>query len=182
MGAVTGKVGYPFAYSLCQFFGLRAEASNLCFCYDSNSQYTIDMFIEDFPQFTIKDDTTEPPTYTPIIPENILKLFISMANSSVGACRWGEFWRYAIGLFVAHYVSLYLMTYKDGVKDSNDVDTGGSIINVVKSAQLGDASITFDSSAVTSATANWGAWNATPYGQQLVTMARYASLGGMYVI
>lgn len=182
MGSVTGVANYPYGITLCQFFGLSAKASNLCFCYNKDGEYTVEMFIEDFPQFTVKDDSVDPPVYTPVVPEGMLMIFISMANATIAKCRWGTSWRYVIGLFVAHYVELYLMTYRDGVSGPEDVGTGGSITNIVKSAKLGDSSVTFDTSAVTSATASWGAYNATPYGQILVTMARYYGLGGMYVI
>lgn len=47
---------------------------------------------------------------------------------------------------------------------------------------MGDTSIKYDNEAVTLAMARWGSWNATQYGQQLISMARMIGMGGMYVI
>ena len=47
---------------------------------------------------------------------------------------------------------------------------------------MGNTSISYDNSAITTGTEKWGAWNATQYGAQLVTMARMVGMGGMYVI
>ena len=55
-------------------------------------------------------------------------------------------------------------------------------VGAVKSAQMGNTSISYDNAAVTAGTEKWGAWNATQYGQQLVTLARQVGMGGMYVI
>ena len=49
-------------------------------------------------------------------------------------------------------------------------------------ASMGDTSIKYDNEAVTLAMARWGSWNATQYGQQLISMARMIGMGGMYVI
>ena len=53
---------------------------------------------------------------------------------------------------------------------------------VIKSATMGDTTVSYDNSAVTIGTEKWGSWNATQYGQQLATLARQVGMGGMYVI
>ena len=52
----------------------------------------------------------------------------------------------------------------------------------MREAAMGDTTISYDNTAVTEAMAKWGSWNATQYGQQLVTMARMIGMGGSYVI
>ena len=52
----------------------------------------------------------------------------------------------------------------------------------VKSASMGDTSVSYDNTAINAATERWGTWNATRYGAQLATMARMIGLAGMYVI
>ena len=47
---------------------------------------------------------------------------------------------------------------------------------------MGDTSIKYDNEAITLSMAKWGSWNATQYGQQLISMARMIGMGGMYVI
>ena len=55
-------------------------------------------------------------------------------------------------------------------------------MGVVKSAALGDSSVSYDTDALTRATADWGDLNATQYGQLLAARARLAGMGGTYVI
>lgn len=119
-----------------------------------------------------------------LVPDAILDMFILMANAAIQECRWHEKWRYAMGLYIAHYATLYLRSYAEPTENSNASGAAGSggLIGVVKSAHLGDTSVSYDVSSVVSATENWGAWNATAYGQLLVTEARLVALGGSYII
>lgn len=55
-------------------------------------------------------------------------------------------------------------------------------MGVVKSATLGDSSVTYDTSALTAGTEDWGDLNATTYGQMLANRARFIGLAGSYVI
>lgn len=173
--------------SLAQFLGVRENAANISF--RANTQvYTVEMFLADFPQFgkEVTDDSTDPPTVTvvPTIPEGMLELFIQMANAAIKEEVWGASWRYAMGLFVAHYAALYALAYYPSSPD-NDAGTGagsGQVTGVVTAAKLGDASVTYDATATTGDTEDWGAWNATGYGQLLITMARPLVAGGMYII
>lgn len=189
MFKLTGEHWNPLwsGPSLAQFFGVRAVASNIAIC-TNHTAYTVKMFLADFPQFgkTVTDDSTEPPTVTiePTIPETMLEIFISMANEAILECVWGKRWRYAMGLFVAHYAALYAQSFYPSDPD-NDAGTGagsGQVTGIVTNATLGDASIGYDANATTGSTEDWGAWNATIYGQQLITMARPLSAAGMYAI
>lgn len=140
-------------------------------------EYTAEMFRTDFPQFY---STGDPPA--PLLPEAMLQVFINQTNDSVLPSRWGSMWRYASGLYVAHFSATYLKTYSPSSQSAGQVANGASQVGVVKSATMGDTSISYDNSAITSGTEKWGAWNATQYGQQLVTLARLVGMGGMFCI
>lgn len=140
--------------------------------------YTADMFLEDYPPF--KDKTSG----TCFIPAAMLNTFLAMANDIVSPDRWGETWRLAAGLFVAHYATLYLRTTKDnpeGSANPNGAVASGQLIGIINSATLGDASISYDTSTVTQATAAWGQWNLTSYGQQYASLAKMMCMGGAYI-
>lgn len=137
--------------------------------------YTAAMFFEDFPQFTTVEKEG-------LVPEKILKQFIDQANDSVLPSRWGSMWRYAAGLYTAHFSALYLQTYASSSASAAQTVARAQQTGTVKTATMGDTSISYDNSAITTGTEKWGAWNATQYGQQLVTMARLVGMGGMYVI
>lgn len=145
--------------------------------------YTGDMFTADFPQFFRKTEVEgETPTYTPLLPQTMLTSFIDMANTSIIPSRWGEQWRYASGLYVAHYSAMYLKTYADGSPSAQVVASKSSQKGNVASAKMGDTTVSYDNGAINAGTEKWGTWNSTQYGAQLATMARMIGIGGMYVI
>ena len=156
---------------------------------EEHGDYTADMFQEDFPQFynraeASREESDDPPTVTvtSLLPDAMLQTFIDQANDSVLPSRWGSMWRYAAGLYAAHFAALYLKTYAPGSGNASQVATSAAQVGVVKNATMGDTSIGYDNSAVTAGTEKWGAWNLTQYGTQLVTMARMVGMGGMYCI
>lgn len=145
--------------------------------------YTSDMFTADFPQFFRKTEVEgETPTYTPLLPQTMLTSFIDMANVSIIPTRWGEQWRYASGLYIAHYSAMYLKTYADGSPSAQAVASKSSQKGNVASAKMGDTTVSYDNGAINAGTEKWGTWNSTQYGAQLATMARMIGIGGMYVI
>jgi hypothetical protein len=132
-------------------------------------------FAEDFPQFYGSDGAC-------LVPQTMLDQFTDMANDSVLPSHWGKSWRYAAGLFTAHYCALYLKTYRDSSDSPIEAASGADMVGVVKSATMGDTSVSYDNTAVTAGTEKWGTWNATQYGSQLVTMARSLGIAGSYVV
>lgn len=148
--------------------------------------YTAEFFLADFPQFTRAvpqgDGGQGKAESSSLVPEAMLELFTGQANDSVLPSRWGSLWRYAAGLYVAHFSAMYLKTWSDGSASAAGVAASAGQPGAVKQAVMGDTSISYDNSAVTAGTEKWGAWNSTQYGQQLVTLARMAGLGGVYVI
>lgn len=150
--------------------------------YGEVGDYTSDMFLSDFSQFYKKTEEEGEAVYTPLIPQTMLDQFIQQANESIVPSRWGTQWRYAAGLFVAHWSALYLKTYSDGSPNARVVASTADQKGNVSSATMGDTSISCDNKAINEGTTKWGTWNATQYGAQLATMARMIGIGGMYVI
>jgi len=138
--------------------------------------YTAEFFLADFPQFKSVG------TGNSIIPQHMLDMFVDYANSSVLPSRWGSTWRYAAGLYVAHYSAMYLKTYSEGSVTPGIVAAKSQPSGTVKRANMGDTQIEYDNTAVTLGMEKWGEWNATLYGQQLIAQARFVGLGGTYVI
>lgn len=156
-----------------QFLGVRAAAANIG---HSQGNYTAEMFQEDFPQFS--DEAMRS-----LVPCAILLEFIHQANAAIQPDKWLDGWRYACGLHVAHQATLYLRTYSaEGSSTPAEAAATGALVGVVKSAALGDSSVSYDTDALTKATANWGDLNATQYGQLLATRARLVGMGGTYVL
>ena len=155
-----------------QFQGVRAAAANLS---EGRGNYTAEMFLEDFPQFFDEAMRCH-------VPPVMLEEFLRIANASVTPDRFLDGWRYCCGLYAAHQAALYLRTYAESSATPAQAAATGALVGVVKSAALGDSSVTYDTDALTKATADWGDLNATQYGQLLATRARLAGMGGTYVI
>ena len=155
-----------------QFFGVRAAASNIG---NESGTYTAEMFKRDFPQFFNADGDC-------LIPATMLELFIARANNAITPDKWGDACTFAAGLYVAHYGTMYLNTYAPASSTATQAAATGGLVGVIKSATLGDSSVTYDTDALTKATAEWGSLNATKYGQMLATEARLVGMGGTYVI
>lgn len=168
-----------------QFNGLISNAANMPQLGEIGT-YTKDMFLIDFPQFkkSQQNETAEDAESQVIslVPDVMLQVFINNSNASILPSRYCEIWRYAAGLYVAHFSALYLKTYSEGSASPSRAAATGQQTGLVKTATMGDTTISYDNEAITEASAKWGSWNATQYGQQLVTMARMIGMGGMYVI
>ncbi len=166
------------------FEAAKAAAANISQLGELGS-YTMEMFWEDFPQFTkilsSEEDGGEEEVVC-LVPEKMLYTFIRQANDSILPSRWGSMWQYAAGLYVAHFAALYLKTYSPGSDNAAQAAGRADQAGVVKSASMGDTSISYDNSAITAGSEKWGAWNATQYGSQLTTMARMVGMGGMFAI
>lgn len=165
------------------FYNAKLTAANIPQPGEQGS-YTILAFLEDYPQFCQEYKTVgkEETQRKCLVPERMLQTFIDQANDSVLPSRWGSMWRYAVGLYVAHFSAMYLKTYSPYSQSSRQAAGNAEQKGVVKTASMGDTSVSYDNSAVTAGTEKWGSWNTTQYGSQLVTMARMVGMGGMYAI
>lgn len=178
-----GGWGTPFPGSApfgpCgQFWGVKIRAANICGC--GGGDYTVDMFYEDFPIFHYRNEDDE---LVRSIPEHIIQMFVDAANQNVCICRYGKMWRYVVGLYVAHFATLYLRSYAEEspTGDPNGSASGGDVIGLVTSEKLGDATITF--ATTTASTYNdIGSWGETEYGRIYTTFAKAVSAGGSVVI
>ena len=120
-----------------QFFGVRAAAANIA-CGQGN--YTVEDFRADYPQFFNKEGY-----FLGSLP--MLEQIIRMANGSIQPDRWLDGWRYAVGLYVAHYATLSLRGYAESNETPQQAAASGALVGMVKSAALGDASVTYDTAA-----------------------------------
>lgn len=155
-----------------QFSGVRGAAANIG---QSAGDYTVEDFQADFPQFFTAEGQ-------PLVPATMLQEFVNMANVSVQLDKWLDSWRYAVGLYVAHYATLYLRTYSESSSTPAQAAATGVLVGIVKSAMLGDSSVSYDTSAITQGTADWGDLNSTAYGQLLANRAKLVGMGGSYAI
>ena len=155
-----------------QFCGVRAAAANMG---RSVGDYTVEDFRTDYPQFFNTEGY-----FLGGLP--MLEEIVRMANAAIQPDRWLDNWRYAVGLYVAHYATLSLRGYAASNETPEQAAASGAPVGVVKSATLGDASVSYDTAALTAGTEDWGDLNSTTYGQILANRAKLIGMGGTMVL
>lgn len=155
-----------------QFAGVVAGASNVS---TDRGNYSVVEFQRDFPQFFDSEGN-------PLAPASIMELFVTTANETISPSKWGSQAEYCAGLFVAHRLTMYLRTFSANSATPQQAAASGALVGVVRSATIGDASVSYDTTAVTAATSGWGDLNATQYGQILASIARMIGMAGSYAI
>lgn len=120
-----------------QFFGVIGRAANIG---HSAGTYTLDGFQTDFPQFFHKvtgEDGRE--ETVPFLPVSVLEGLIARANAAIQPDKWLDGWRYACGLYTAHYATLYLgeppMNFIRGTVKGGKIPFGANALDVA--ARLG---------------------------------------------
>lgn len=155
-----------------QFLGVRAAAANIG---SGVGSYTVEQFQQDYPQFFGIDGGFLGST-------PVLEQIIQMANANIQPDKWLDSWRYGVGLYVAHYATLSLRGYATNNETPEQAAASGALVGMVKSATLGDASVSYDTTAITAGTEDWGDLNSTTYGQILANRAKLIGMGGTLVL
>ena len=130
---------------------------------------------------TIKAGTFELKVYTkPMIPVRILKAYINLASASIQEKRWCEMWHLAMGLYVAHYCTLFLRAFAQGPgSTASQVAGAGLAFGIQTSKSAGDVSVGMQA---LQGFEDWGSYQLTIYGQQFVTFAKAIGSGGMLLL
>ena len=155
-----------------QFYGVKGMAANIG---QSQGNYTVEQFRQDYPQFFNSEGY-----FLGSLP--MLEEIIRMANVSIQPDKWLDSWKYAVGLYVAHYATLSLRGYAASNETPAQAAASGALVGVVSSATLGDASVSYDTAALTKGTEDWGDLNSTTYGQMLANRAKLIGMTGTLVI
>jgi hypothetical protein len=153
--------------------GIVAAASNLR--RGDNPEYTTADFLTLYPQFGESDAGTR------IIPESVLDLYLEFAHACLQEGRWRSAWKMGMGLFAAHWCTLYLQAAVDPSSGAAGVVAQGQTKGLVASKSVGDVSISYDFSAATQDLSGWAGWTQTTFGAQLATLAKIIGKGGMYI-
>ena len=145
---------------------LIADASNIKI--GENPEYTAEQFYAFYPQF--KDQ----------VPANVVETFINLASANLNIKRWHKSWGFAMALFIAHFLTLYVKT--SGTVDEPQTNlASGNVRGIQTSKSVDGVSVSYDVSSVLTEMDGWGSYKLTEYGIQLLTMARLLGKGNMYV-
>lgn len=154
--------------------GIIANASNVKG--GTNPPFTAEDFKNIYPQFFDAEGL-------PLVPENVMEMYIQFAHSCVLAARYRDAWRICMALFIAHFLTLYMQSMAGGEQgaDAQMVMAAGQTRGLVASKSVDGVSLSFDFSTALQDLNGWAAWKLTTYGVQFATQAKILTMGGMYV-
>lgn len=161
-------------YSDIDVFGIIASASNIRT--GGNTEYTSDDFLKMYPQFAAKTADGDP-----IIPDVVLQAWVKMAHASIHKNRYHDTWELAMGLFIAHWLTLYLQTSASADDPVKKIISSGLAKGLQTSKSAGDLSVSYDFGTIANDMTGWGTYKMTSFGQQFVTLAKMHAMGGMLV-
>lgn len=146
--------------------GIVSQASNIK--KEEHPEYTKESFLLLYPQFI------------GVIPDAALDMYVGLGLSCVNYKRFNRMWKAAIGLFIAHFCTLYLQSMQPEGTDASQVLASASSAGMVTSESADGVSYSRDGSALNDLN-GWAAFKMTTFGAQFATMAKLVGRGGMYV-
>ena len=134
-----------------------------------NPPYSKETFLALYPQFQDK------------VPEAFLDMYTSLANASLSYQRYYDAWEMVMGLFIAHFCTLYLQTAAEPGSTAAEILAAGELRGLQASKSVGGVSISYDYNTALSGLDQWGGWTTTAYGAQFAALAKLYGKGGMQI-
>lgn len=156
-------------------FGIIAGASNIR--RGNNPPYTSEDFLALYPQFGKLDENG-----AQIIPQTVMDAYVNLAHASLSIARYRAVWETVMGLFIAHWLTLYLQSLSSADDPIGKIVSAGLAKGLQSSKSAGDLSVSYDFSFLNGTDFDgWGTYKLTAFGQQFATIARLYGMGGMVV-
>jgi len=133
------------------------------------------------PPYTVADFLSVYPGFSPAVPEPILQIFVDLAHASVKQVRYQDAWQFCMGLFVAHFATLWLQGTTEAGSPAAKVIAAGETRGLRISKSVGDVSVNYDYNVIAQDLNGWAAWKLTTYGVQFATIAKILGKGNMMV-
>jgi hypothetical protein len=141
----------------------------------TNPSYTVDDFYAIYPQFG-KNSSGE---Y--VIFQDIVQMYLDLANACINKERWRTGWKVGMGLFIAHFCTLYVQSLSSADDGIDGITKAGQPLGLQTSISVGDVSASTDYSITMSDVSGYANWKSTKYGQQIIQLARLYGKGGMLI-
>lgn len=135
---------------------------------------------EDHPSYGKEDFLALYPQFNGVIPEEALEMYVELGLSCVNYKRFNRMWKVAIGLFIAHFCTLYMQSMQPEGTAAASVVAAASSAGMVTSESADGVSYSRDGSSLNDLN-GWAAFKMTTFGVQFASMARMVGKSGMYV-
>ena len=114
------------------------------------------------------------------IPTVVVDTFIQFAKDCVNIDMWGNQWKYAMSLFIAHFLTIYIQAQFPSNATAQQVLASAQSKGLITSKSVGDVSVSYDFSSAIKGVESWGQFTTTEYGLQFANLAKLLGKGGMY--
>lgn len=151
-------------YRLSELHAVIARAAGMYSTTD-NPEYTSDNFLRAYPQFSI-------------LGTSVVDAWVGIAHQCVKYSLWDKTWELGMGLFIAHFLTLYQQTIEEDLV--NPVLSKGLSRGLITSESVGGMSVSYDLSSFTNEFDGWGTFKQTIFGQQYVHFLQM--MGGFLVL
>lgn len=122
------------------------------------------------------------PQFNEIVPPHVIEMYIKQANACILKNRWHSMWLNGIGLYIAHYLTLWLRSNAPAGSSAAQVAETGMSKGAISSKSVDGVSVSYSPTNAQSDLNGWASYKDTLFGEQFATMARMVGKGGMYVI
>lgn len=151
------------------------EASNVKV--GGNPSFTLEDFLDFFPNF---EDVIVGLHDNIPIPNAVIDMYIQFASDCVNVKVWGKQWKYAMSLFIAHFLVIYIQAQIPDNATAQQVLATAQAKGLISSKSVGDVSVSYDFSSAIKGVESWGQFTTTEYGLQFANLAKLVAKGGMY--
>lgn len=154
--------------------GLISGASNVRG--GQNPPFTPEDFRKIYPQFWDSEGKA-------LVPDEVLDMYVKFAHASVQESYYGDAWRVCMSWFIAHFLTLYMMSMVDDeLGDSaRDVVAAGQAKGLASSKSVDGVSIQYDFTTAMQDLEGWAAFKLTEYGTLFASFAKTLTMGGFYI-
>lgn len=111
-----------------------------------------------------------------VVPLAVITAYLLLASAALVQARWLEMWPVAMGLYVAHFLTLYARSDGNPNSTIGQIAAQGLSLGIQTAKSVGDVSVSYQP---ITGLEDWGAWNLTIYGEQLAQFAKMVGSGPM---
>lgn len=135
----------------------------------------------DNPPYVVADFLALYPQFEGKVPESFLGMYTGLASASLSYQRYYDAWPMVMGLFVAHFCTLYLQSAVDPESTAAEILQAGTTKGLASNKSAGGVSLGYDYATALTGLEAWGGWTTTAFGVQLATMSKLYGKGGMAI-
>lgn len=162
-----------FGYPTVNVNQVIANASNIRT--GDNPAYTVSDFLSVYPQFG------EISSGNNVVKEEIIQMYIDLANACIKESRWRNSWKIAMGFFVAHWCIVWLRTSAQPTDGTGAIAQSGQTQGIISSESVDGVSYTMDSNLLQELK-DYTGWTTTEFGTQLATLNKTIYGKGMMLV